>query len=187
MGEEIRGRSLHSFSAMPRQLSSQLKMVLDISCALWYLHALQPVIVHGDLKPSNLMVELRVDGVGSSIVPHVKLIDFGLSRVLSRRAAALGGTFKWVAPEVFQSNQRPAEPADIFGFGCIMHFIMTGKDPTNFPDVNWPTNRQRCVGLEVLCERCVLFEPETRPSAQQAHLEIVSVSEQGLNIRRASL
>eukprot|EP00971_Amphidinium_carterae_P195544 3880334-Amphidinium_carterae.2 len=82
-----------------------LKVLLDVSCALRYLHAQAPAVVHGDLKPSNVLVEdwccsrvlcgciesplLSQEG---RLEPHAKLLDFGLSRVLGTRPRPLGGT-----------------------------------------------------------------------------------------------
>lgn len=50
-----------------------------------FVRAQAPAVIHGDLKPSNVLVET----VGSRL--RGRLLDFGLSRVLSRSARPLGG------------------------------------------------------------------------------------------------
>ena len=51
-----------------------LQLLPGICSALWYLHSRHPPVVHGDLKASDIMVEM----CRSEVTP--KLLDFGLSR-----------------------------------------------------------------------------------------------------------
>ncbi|CAE8639182.1 unnamed protein product, partial [Polarella glacialis] len=80
--------------------SDRYQLLLDISCALRYLHSIKPQVVHGDLSPNNIMVE----SLGN--LARAKLIDFGLSRIVSRSENRLpmGGTFRWAAPEIFKTG-----------------------------------------------------------------------------------
>ncbi len=89
-------------------------------------------IIHGDLKPDNVMVD--EDG-------RVRLLDFGLARRDSRteldpyaETAALGvaetagiyGTPGYMAPE--QARGHRATPAsDIFTFGAVLYEMLTGE------------------------------------------------------------
>jgi len=122
--EEIRGQKLKLFLSQPLNLVWQEIMMLDTCSAIWYLHAQMPSIVHGDVKPANIMVEVVVSAGSRILKPLVKLIDFGLSRVLSGGAGPMGGTSRWMAPEV-RRGAMGATSADIFSLGCIMFFILT--------------------------------------------------------------
>lgn len=82
-------------------------VILDVCCALRYLHSLTPAVAHGDLKPSNIMVEERPWG------PRAKLLDSGLSRVMTCHARPLGGAYAWMAPEVLREACAPAASAII--------------------------------------------------------------------------
>ena len=105
--ELVRGQTLKHYadglsSGLPRHrlpLTNQeevscLQIMEGVTQAIAYLHARQPAIIHADLKPSNIMVQAYESG------PHVKLLDFGLSRVISHAAKIDGGTQGFMAPEV---------------------------------------------------------------------------------------
>jgi len=97
---------------------SCLCVCLDLSRALQYLHAQDPPIVHGDLKPGNLMI-LQV-----CWKPRLKLIDFGLSRLITPNALSGGGTKEWIPPEqMLDPDVQPTRHLDIFAFGSIAYFM----------------------------------------------------------------
>jgi eukaryotic-like serine/threonine-protein kinase len=81
-------------------------------------------IVHRDLKPENLYLTHRDDGS-----PLIKILDFGLAKVLSNSATLsneIRGTPLYMAPE--QLSQAPVTPAtDIWAIGLIAFFLLTGK------------------------------------------------------------
>jgi serine/threonine protein kinase len=76
------------------------------------MHAMQPPLVHRDIKSPNLLV-----GADDT----VKIADFGLSRVQLLNATMTGqkGTWQWMAPEVLGS-QRYAESADMYSYGVVV-------------------------------------------------------------------
>jgi len=125
--EYVRGTRLGNFidnRTSPPSTELRIKLADDICCALRYLHSQKPVVVHGDIKCSNTLVEELAAGV------NAKLVDFGLSRLITRRARPLGGTFTWMAPEVMlKSGSTPAPSADVFSFGRLLFMIMTGRRP----------------------------------------------------------
>ena len=68
-------------------MSQRVVRLHGICCALVYLHSLNPIVVHGDIKGDNVLVAGSPDHV------QAKLAGFGLSRVLDPgRVASLGGT-----------------------------------------------------------------------------------------------
>jgi len=151
-----------------------LRVCLDLSRALTHLHAQDPPIVHGDLKPSNLMI-LQVFWK-----PTVKLIDFGLARLITPNAPSRGGTREWIPPEQMQNPSiQPTHQLDIFAFGSMAYFMEHGVSPTQGMSsdsevlldpkgiLTWP-NSQRAFLTD--CTRdvvhsCLAVDPSVRPES----------------------
>jgi serine/threonine-protein kinase len=79
-------------------------------------------ILHGDLKPANVLW-------GSS----PRLIDFGASKVLGLdRLTATGeisGTPAYMAPEVFTGCGGVDERIDVYGLGALLYHALSGEPP----------------------------------------------------------
>ncbi|MCA9056169.1 MAG: serine/threonine protein kinase, partial [Planctomycetaceae bacterium] len=87
--------------------------------ALKYLHARG--VIHGDIKPSNLMIDHR---------RRVKIGDFGLARRVSDEDGSLiKGTAKYIAPEVVSDDFGDvAPPSDLYSLGFSAYELMCGTD-----------------------------------------------------------
>ena len=137
--EFIAGESL-SKAVGPGQLPAEslLSITRQIASGMAAAHA--EGVVHGDLKPENVMV--TADGV-------VKVLDFGLARRLRRgravrpdETAELGlaeagdglfGTPRYLSPE--QVRGEPAtHSSDVFSLGILFYELSTGKPA--FPGEN---------------------------------------------------
>jgi len=173
--ENISGQCLGQFVDRDLRASWKASLILDLLSAVWYLHALQPSIVHGDLKPNNAMVEVLLP-FEQGLTPHLKLIDFGLSRILGRKPESMGGTPKWIAPEVLEGH-RAATHADMYSVGCIMFFILTrntpvSQDQENFVSpLHWPAGETFAKAVPI-CEACVCLDAKARPNAADVLLQM---------------
>jgi tetratricopeptide (TPR) repeat protein len=100
-----------------------LSIMIRISEALALIHSQK--IVHRDLKPANIMLS---EVAGDKNV--VKLLDFGLSKVLyhSRvtETGMLIGTLSYQAPEQV-SSQEFSLASDIFSIGRVFYELLVGK------------------------------------------------------------
>jgi formylglycine-generating enzyme required for sulfatase activity/predicted Ser/Thr protein kinase len=116
------GRGMASAAALP--------ILERIADALTCAH--RNDIVHGDLKPSNVIVTEQGE---------VKIIDFGIARLMagarpvrgaqppSGEGEALSGlTPSYASPEMLE--QQPADPRDdVYALACIAHELLTGEHP----------------------------------------------------------
>ncbi len=93
----------------------------EIALALEYLHSLN--IVYRDLKTENIMLDAE---------GHIKLIDFGLSKVLRDGAdltQTFCGTVEYMAPEVVMRAPGHGLAADWWSFGVFAFDLLTGRSP----------------------------------------------------------
>ncbi len=103
--------------------------ILQASEAIAAAHALG--IVHRDLKPSNLFVTSTVEGL-----PHVKVLDFGISKVASDAGAgvpismtttsAIMGSPLYMSPEQIRSAKNVDARTDIWSLGVVLHELLSG-------------------------------------------------------------
>jgi serine/threonine-protein kinase TNNI3K len=158
----------------------KLQIAVQVAHALTYLHSLQPVVVHRDLKSRNILLTAQLDA---------KLIDFGVSRERKDLTMTAGvGTSLWMAPEVML-GERYDEKADIFSFGVVlseldthgipysqvrastgserkmadmvlMQMISQGEISVQFSDVADPT-------IVALARDCLQLDPAARPTSAE--------------------
>eukprot|EP00811_Abedinium_folium_P034263 NODE_715_length_2810_cov_50.103243.p1 GENE.NODE_715_length_2810_cov_50.103243~~NODE_715_length_2810_cov_50.103243.p1 ORF type:complete len:835 (-),score=151.73 NODE_715_length_2810_cov_50.103243:196-2700(-) len=173
----------------PLNPGARLDILLQICGALRYLHAHQPPIVHGDLKGSNIIVE-EMGVTRFAPVLRAKLMDFGLSRIITRRARPLGGTVAWMAPELFTGvNHHPDTKVDVYSFGRIVYLVVTGLNPSgiltksciircmrqgSIPPLVWPCSCAFSEQSQALCEDLLRFEPSLRPDIIKVHSELLN-------------
>ena len=100
-----------------------MRIAIAICDALEYIHA--HGIVHGDIRPENVMV-----GAGD----HIKLIDFGgavkagARRLTLTRLSQVIGTSEYVSPEELKGKRGDAR-SDIYALGVMLYEMLTGKMP----------------------------------------------------------
>ena len=113
-----------------RQLGTvaRLKLLVQVCAAVQFAHA--NLIVHRDLKPANILV------TGTATGGHVKLLDFGVAKLLEdspeadelTRLGAAGLTPEYAAPE--QINGEPVTVAtDVYALGVLMFVLLAGERP----------------------------------------------------------
>ncbi len=120
LGERLQGRQI-DLRALRATLAHALR-------ALKYLHS--QGIIHGDIKPGNLMIDAR---------RRVKLGDFGLARrVADDKGSLLKGTTRYMAPESVSEDFGDVGPAsDLYSLGFSAYELMCGPHFEDlFPGLN---------------------------------------------------
>lgn len=82
-------------------------------------------IIHRDLKPENILVGENDNGD----FPHVKLIDFGVSKFKDRRLTMTGdllGTPQYAPPEMLMNPREVDKRADIYALGHMLYELAVG-------------------------------------------------------------
>jgi len=147
--EYIAGQNLaqHLAEAGPLPLAQALPLLQHVASALDYAHA--QGLVHRDVKPSNVMLEIKDEGgsmkdemigqTASSLIPHPSsffravLTDFGIVRMLGgitgATKTAMMGTLNYMAPEQIRVSQDVDGRADVYALGVMTCQMLTGKLP----------------------------------------------------------
>jgi serine/threonine-protein kinase len=177
--ELLRGQSLGKWARTGIDLPRALAVLVQICDGLGAAHAVG--VVHRDLKPDNVIVVPTSDGA-----ELVKLLDFGVAKLLNRDDEDLGfqtaagsviGTPAYMSPE--QAGGMVVDHrSDIYSLGAIMYELFCGqpmfrgrsfgeyvrKHLTEIPVPPRSTPNGAAIdpALEALILRCLAKDPNER-------------------------
>ncbi len=137
--EYIQGSNLETLrQQQPEQRFSWLEtmnIMASIIAAVNYLHGQQPPIIHGDIKPTDIIVPKA----GSRAI----LVDFGTAKhydLDSRTGVMERSAFQFLAPTVRSCYRAPEHyttgpsiQTDIYSLGATFYTLVTGIVPTDAP------------------------------------------------------
>jgi WD40 repeat protein/class 3 adenylate cyclase len=133
--------------------SSVLAYLAQAAEALTHLHSQDPPVIHGDVKPANLI--LTKGG-------RVKLVDFGLSSAPNapgRRA----GTPGFRAPEL-AADARPSRASEVYALAATAFALLSGAPPSGVLPSWEGIDPAQAKQLEAALRLGLATDPERRPA-----------------------
>jgi serine/threonine protein kinase len=140
-GGNLRGVQAHA-DFLP--LSTAVQILQQVANAIDYAH--QQGVIHGDLKPENVLL--------SEDRREVYLADFGMAKFFDvddsvRRSqesvSTKGGTSAYLSPEQLSQNTQTVK-SDLYSFALIAYEVLTGRLPFDVSAPLYVQLRARVVG-----------------------------------------
>lgn len=125
--EYVQGETLIAWcDARDLDVAERVRVFVQVLEAVSRAHAQQ--VVHGDLKPSNVLVTAQGE---------VRLLDFGVARMLQDEASAPALTRaygrpltpEYASPELLHGESIDAR-SDIYSLGVVLHELLVGTRPS---------------------------------------------------------
>jgi len=103
-----------------------INQLQQVASGMDYLHALEPPVLHRDLKSPNILLQ----------GDRLAIADFGLARYQERSGAgdmtAETGSYRWMAPEVIRHEKYDMR-CDVYSYAILGWEMLTDRVP--FDDV----------------------------------------------------
>jgi len=153
-----------------------LKQIIgDVLNGLNYLHNLHDPIIHNEITPQNIMLDL------SGAIPQAKIIDFGFARSFHQSSKAYnkeGLNLNYVATECFNSFYSPQ--SDLFSVGAVMYHLLFGMPP-------WSKDISEFKAERIKAEDMIIEERKKPLSFPKVSSEIVDFDETVIKILKKAL
>lgn len=191
----LKGRSLSE--------KEKVELLKQIASALDYAHSMGKV--HGSLKLTNILVQLKLD------IPHLLLTDFGLSRLMgekiyfSRITQALTQSlfshleesfnqsvelstrfmtsFSFLAPEQrMLSKEWAQKEVDIYAFGVLAYYLLFFKTPEGYFELPSKAFPDFEYNWDLIVTRCLQTNPMLRPQKLLSLIEEMQVSKEKMSL-----
>ena len=157
----------------------KLSILHDVSLGLRYLHDHDPVVIHRDLSPNNILVTSHLEA---------KITDLGVAKVMTKGGTKTltktPGTGVFMPPEALDDKPVYGPPLDVFSFGGVILYVTSRQWPTpkSWSQIDPKTKkriflseverRQQYIDmmsgsdadLKPLVMSCLEDDPELRPS-----------------------
>ncbi|HLG43151.1 MAG TPA: protein kinase, partial [Planctomycetota bacterium] len=128
----VQGHSLEKYGGKipPKKLFEIMSPICD---ALSTAHARE--IIHRDVKPHNIMIDIPAAGQSQSKKLHPYIMDFGLAKVVNMDSSlsvsgVIMGTPHYMSPEQASGQINAVDPrSDLYSLGATMYWLLSGKAP----------------------------------------------------------
>ncbi|HZL89400.1 MAG TPA: serine/threonine-protein kinase [Pirellulaceae bacterium] len=182
--EYVEGKDLQRQVEEGGPMPAQRAIDLARQAADGLSHAHEQDLSHGDLKPSNLLVD--ASGV-------VKILDLGLSELADSSTPVGAGeesteapslaSLAYRAPELLGDKRRSDVRSDLYSLGAILHFLLTGKPPArDNSDVAEGLLKVAGVVPELanVCDHLLASDPNERPESAAQVVAALELAQRAL-------
>jgi serine/threonine protein kinase/Tfp pilus assembly protein PilF len=165
--EHVDGQSIDAYCDQHALgIEARLHLFLDVLEAVAHAHA--NLVVHRDIKPGNVLV---------SVAGHVKLLDFGIAKLLEDEEGPPGATRSseaapltrdaWAATPAYAAPEQVAggivtTATDVYALGVLLYVLLTGTHPAGAAAQTPLTLMHAIVDVEPRRPSDVVDLPETR-------------------------
>ncbi|MEM1041100.1 MAG: serine/threonine-protein kinase [Bacteroidota bacterium] len=138
--EFVEGQPITTYCDRHRlTVEDRIRLFLSVAEAVAYAH--RNLVIHRDLKPSNILIAEAGAGTLGDGTPRVKLLDFGIAKLLHKDDAEetlietqMGlrvMTPEYAAPEQARGDAVTTS-TDIYALGVVLYELLTGHRPYAF-------------------------------------------------------
>lgn len=132
--ELIRGMTLRERLRTHGALAPEVAAAVAMEVGAGLAHAHQQGVIHRDVKPENVLIELEPSGDddGERVPLRIKLTDFGIAKLLDAQGVTSTGQVlgspAHMAPEQIEGREVDAR-TDVFALGVLLYEAMVGRLP----------------------------------------------------------
>lgn len=141
-----------------------LDYVISLTELLYFLHNLNPPVIHRDIKPQNVVVDTE---------GGCHFIDLGISRfyqTAKRSDTVIMGTKLTAPPEQFGYQQTDTR-SDLYSLGVLLYYCLTGEY-----EIEEHILEELDPGLQSIIRKATMFDPNKRyQTAQELLPDLLSV------------
>lgn len=148
---------------------------IETLLGIQYMHG--KGIVYRDIKPENILIDQH---------GHIKIADFGLTRVMREKSTSYCGSLEYMAPEIVKGDPHWFD-VDHYCLGSLLYEMMIGCPPFYNPEfapsqtkyhivnspVTFPDDKRLSRSFKDLVTRLLEKDPEHRLGSSRGIKEIM--------------
>uniref|UniRef100_A0A0D3HB41 Protein kinase domain-containing protein n=1 Tax=Oryza barthii TaxID=65489 RepID=A0A0D3HB41_9ORYZ len=150
-------------------LDIRLNIAIDCADALGYMHSMCSPVLHGDVKPSNILLDDSF---------NAKISDFGISRLLSTDKTHTENMITCYMDPLYYQEGCLTSKSDVYSFGivllelitkkraiCLTQALAEGQEMTELldPMIANESNMKVLLEIEKLVQECLAEDIDRRP------------------------
>jgi eukaryotic-like serine/threonine-protein kinase len=127
--EYVAGSTLRPYCRGDQLLPLELIVEIGFKCAMALGYVYRQGVVHRDVKPANLLVEIN-----NGVITGVKISDFGSALNLRSDLTQIHrvGSLAYISPEQLEGATLDCR-SDMYSLGAVLYHLISGRPPLDAP------------------------------------------------------